>query len=98
MHPTRDVIASVSEDSTIGVWRLPSCQLSRSNSGAGAAAAASAAQAPAPLLSAAALGCCLTGVAFCGERDDDVAAVAVDGEELLIWRGGAATCAAAAGR
>ncbi|KAF8066185.1 Wdr54 [Scenedesmus sp. PABB004] len=42
------------------------------------------------LLSAVAFHEVLTGVAFCGAGDDSVAAVAYDGDALLLWRGAAA--------
>lgn len=40
----------------------------------------------APLLSTCALNCMLTGVAFCGEGEADVAAIAYDGDDLMIWQ------------
>jgi hypothetical protein len=39
-----------------------------------------------PLLSACELGAMLTGVAFCGEGEEDLAAVGYDVDELVVWR------------
>lgn len=41
------------------------------------------------LLSACSLHDVLTGVAFCGQDNDDVAAVAYDADALVLWRAGA---------
>lgn len=42
------------------------------------------------LMSACSLHDVLTGVTFCGEENDDVAAVAYDADALVLWRAAAA--------
>lgn len=89
LHPSRDLMASVSEDCSIAAWKLPITPGSGAAEGGGARRGADC-SAPAPVLSAAALGRPLAGVAFCGEGCGDVAAAAYDGDDLLIWKGAGA--------
>ncbi|KAG2485514.1 hypothetical protein HYH03_015787 [Edaphochlamys debaryana] len=69
IHPTKDLIATVSEDCSLGVWSLPM---------AGAK--------PECLLSVCWLQAMLTGVAFCGPTNDDVAVVAYDTDEVHVYK------------
>ena len=72
IHPTKDIVATVAEDGTIAVWSLPL----RPGSSDKAAC----------LLSANWMHAMPTGVAFCGPSDSDVAVVALDNEELRVYR------------
>ena len=98
VHPTRDLVVSVSEDASICAWRLPLTPAAAAAAGGGGGGGGGGSSggrgaecgAPVPLLSAAVLGSSLWGVAFCGEGGGDVAAVAYDGDDLMIWKGAAA--------
>ncbi|GBF91359.1 hypothetical protein Rsub_04099 [Raphidocelis subcapitata] len=94
LHPRRDAFATAAEDCTVSAWTLPIGDGAGGGGGGGGAGAAAAAAAgavllapPEPLLSAAAVNSVLTGVAWCGEGCDDLAAAVFDADELLIWRG-----------
>ncbi|GLC46400.1 WD repeat-containing protein 54 [Pleodorina starrii] len=69
IHPTKDIIATVSEDCSLGVWALP----------IGGAKAEC-------LLSTCWMNAMLTGVAFCGPTNDDVAVVAYDTDEVHVYK------------
>jgi hypothetical protein len=100
IHPSRDIIATVAQDCTLAVWQLPiamakvraCCACSIMHPSGGLCTW----QPPCPpiwmqaacLMSVCSLHDVLTGVAFCGEASDDVAAVAYDVEALLLWKGG----------
>ena len=72
IHPTKDIVATVAEDGTIAVWSLPLRPGSSSSDKA------------ACLLNW--MHAMPTGVAFCGPSDSDVAVVALDNEELRVYR------------
>jgi WD40 repeat protein len=70
LHPTRDVISTVSEDSTVAVWNIPRevgeeamCVFATHWRDA-----------------------LLTGVAFCGDRADSLAVCAHDQLDLCVWQ------------
>mmetsp|Transcript_43009 Transcript_43009/g.102097 ORF Transcript_43009/g.102097 Transcript_43009/m.102097 type:complete len:240 (+) Transcript_43009:431-1150(+) len=71
IHPTRDIFATVAEDCTLNVWSLPT----KSSPEAG------------PLLSKCLPSTMLTGVAFCGPDNNDVAVSAYDHTELKVFQG-----------
>jgi len=69
MHPSKDIFATVAQDSTLNVWKLPA-------PGTGEVG---------PLLSVCWVSVLITGVTFCGKSGDDVAVIGYDNEELRIY-------------
>ncbi|GAX80237.1 hypothetical protein CEUSTIGMA_g7675.t1 [Chlamydomonas eustigma] len=74
MHPCKDIIATTSEDATVNVWTLPLGNGIKGSTN---------------LLSALWPNAMPTGIAFCGPSDCDIAVVALDNEELRVFRAGA---------
>ncbi|GMH43686.1 hypothetical protein BSKO_11608 [Bryopsis sp. KO-2023] len=70
MHPHKDLVATVSQDCTCCVWSIPFDSLEEI----------------APVFSTCWPHNMMTGVAFCGKDFDDVAVVAYDTEEIVIWK------------
>jgi len=71
IHPTKDIIATVSEDSTLNVFPIPTRETPEAT----------------PLLSVCWPMVMLTGVAFCGRTSDDIATVGYDHDEMRIFTG-----------
>ncbi len=71
MHPSHDMVATVAEDATLAVWQLPSASSPKVQC----------------LLSTCWMHASLTGVSFCGTGSNDVAVVAMDLEELRVFKG-----------
>lgn len=100
IHPSKDIIVTAAQDCTLAVWQLPIAMAKVRQPGVcmhgggthnglldklHATLCRLCLQA-ACLHSACSLHDVLTGVAFCGDSNDDVAAVAYDTEALLLWR------------
>ena len=76
-HPAKDVVATVAEDGTIGVWTIPKeFEDEKHTHGTD----------PTSLFAKRWADGMLTGVAFCGDGNDAIAVCAYDETEILAWQ------------